>query len=505
MKKTLLILVIVCIPVAHVIAQKFPLGIFDAQTEVGNAKNGSGNYNAQTQEYSITGSGTNIWATHDEFHFVYKKMSGDFILTTKAAFVGKGVEQHRKWGWMVRQSLDTSSPHVNAVVHGDGLTSLQFRRTAGAITEEQKSTITHADVVRLERRGNRYYMSVAKSGELFTIDSLDLDLGDAVYVGLFVCSHNNAVSETAVFHNVRITIPAPATLIPYRQYLGSQLEIMDVEGATSKIIFQSARSIQAPNYMPDGNHLIYNSDGLIYKFDLKTLTPSVLNTGSITGNNNDHVISFDGKMLGISSSTKEDNASKVYTLPLTGGEPKQITPTGPSYLHGWSADGKYLVFVGQRNGDYDIYRVPSNGGEEVNLTNSKGLDDGCEYSRDGKYIYFNSVRNGSMQIYRMKPDGSDVEQLTNDALNNWFAHPSPDGKWIVFISFGQDVSPSDHPFYKHVYIRLMPANGGTPKVIAYLYGGQGTINTPCWSPDSKKIAFISNSSLLSEVYPVEKK
>ncbi|HRH51421.1 MAG TPA: biopolymer transporter TolR [Panacibacter sp.] len=505
MKKIIIILFVVCIPVMRVLAQKFPFGIFDAQTEVGNAKKGSCNYNMQTQEYIITGSGTNIWATHDEFQFLYKKMSGDFILTTNAAFIGKGVEEHRKWGWMVRQSLDTLSPHVNAVVHGDGLTSFQFRRTVGGITQEQKSSLTHADVVRLERKGNRYYMSVAHAGELFVMDSVDLDLGDNVYVGLFVCSHNNAVSETAVFRNVRITIPAPAALVPYKQYLGSQLEIMDVASATSNIIFQSPRSLQAPNYMPGGNHLIYNSEGLIYKFDLKTLTPSVLNTGSIKGNNNDHVISFNGKMLGISSSSKEDNASKVYTLPLSGGEPKQITPTGPSYLHGWSTDGKHLMFVGLRNGDYDIYKVPSAGGDEVNLTNSKGLDDGCEYSPDGKYIYFNSVRSGTMQIYRMKPDGSNVEQLTNDALNNWFAHPSPDGKWIVFISFGQDVSPSDHPFYKHVYIRLMPANGGTPRVIAYLYGGQGTMNTPCWSPDSKKIAFISNSNLLSEVYPVEKK
>jgi hypothetical protein len=250
MKKIFIIVLVVCIPVIRVFAQKFPLGIFDAQTEVGNAKKGMSKYNAQTQEYTITGSGTNIWATHDEFQFLYKKMSGDFILTTNAAFIGKGVEEHRKWGWMVRQSLDTSSPHVNAVVHGDGLTSLQFRRTAGATTEEKKSTLTHADVVRLERKGNRYYMSVAKNGELFVMDSVDLDLGDDVYVGLFVCSHNNTVSETAVFHNVRITIPAPATLVPYRQYLGSQLEIMDVATATSKIIFQSARSIQAPNYMP---------------------------------------------------------------------------------------------------------------------------------------------------------------------------------------------------------------------------------------------------------------
>jgi len=133
------------------------------------------------------------------------------------------------------------------------------------------------------------------------------------------------------------------------------------------------------------------------------------------------------------------------------------------------------------------------------------LDDGPEYTPDGKFIYFNSVRSGTMQIWRMKPDGSGQEQLTNDGLNNWFPHISPDGKWVVMITFGNDVSPSDHPFYKHVYLRMMPINGGTPKVIAYLYGGQGTINTPSWSPDGKKLAFISNSNFLSPLYPIERR
>lgn len=505
MKKTIIIFLMVTISLTRVVAQQFSVGIFDAQTDVGNvARKGSCLYNQQKQDYTIKGAGTNIWATHDEFHFVYKMMKGDFIVRTNAAFMGKGVEAHRKWGWMARTSLDSASAHVNAVVHGDGLTSLQFRKSTNTETEEKKFSLTAADVVQLERKGNRYIMSVARSGDTFIADSVDLDLGDNVYLGLFVCSHNPSVTETAVFHNVRIVIPAPATLTPYRQYIGSQLEILDAATGNSKIIYQSPRSIQAPNWMHDGNHLIYNSQGLIYKYDLKTNTPAVLNTGKVTGNNNDHVISFDGKMLGLSSSSKDDNASKVYSVSINGGEPKQITPTGPSYLHGWSPDRKYMVFVGQRNNEFDIYKIPSNGGKEIKLTDAKGLDDGCEYSPDGRYIYFNSVRSGLMQIYRMKPDGSNQEAVTNDELNNWFPHISPDGKWIVFISFGQDVKPGDHPFYKHVYLRLMPVNGGKPKVIAYLYGGQGTINTPSWSPDSKRIAFISNSDFLSEVYPTEK-
>lgn len=481
-------------------------GIFDADTDVGNVqKHGSVMYDPSSQEYTVEGAGTNMWFGHDEFHFVYKKMKGDFIVRTTAAFIGKGVEQHRKWGWMVRTSLDSSSTHINGVVHGDGLTSLQFRRTTGANTEEIKMPITGADVVQLERKGKVYKLSVAKNGDLFTEQQLsDVDLGDDVYVGIFVCSHNPAVLEKAVFRNVRIVVPAPDTLVPYKQYIGSHLEVMDVSNGFSKIIYQSKGSIQAPNWMNDGNRLLYNADGLLYTFDLKTTTPTLLNTGSAKQNNNDHVMSFDGKMLGISNFDKALKGSIVYTLPITGGEPKRITETAPSYLHGWSPDGKFLIFTGQRNNEFDIYKIPSSGGKEIQLTTAKGLDDGSEYTPDGQFIYFNSARTGTMQVWRMKPDGSNQEQITNDSLNNWFPHVSPDGKSIVYITFGKDVSASDHPFYKHVYIRMMPIGGGPSKVIAYLYGGQGTINTPSWSPDSKKIAFISNTNLLFPIFPTAK-
>jgi Tol biopolymer transport system component len=304
------------------------------------------------------------------------------------------------------------------------------------------------------------------------------------------------VLETGVFSNVRLTIPYHGVADQTTQMkLGSHLELLEVASGKRDIIYSVPYSIQAPNWVPDGKHLVFNDyRGIMYQFDLNTRKPVKINTGTITNNNNDHVISFDGKMLGLSSNVRSLGGSIIYTVPIGGGIPKQITPRGPSYLHGWSPDGESLVFCGERNGEFDVYKVPSAGGEEVRLTDSKGLDDGPEYTPDGKYIYFNSVRSGSMQIWRMKPDGSDQEQVTNDEFNNWFAHISPDGKWIVFISFlKEEVKPGIHPPYKHVYLRLMPFSGGSPKVIAYFYGGQGSINTPSWSPDSKRIAFVSNS------------
>jgi Tol biopolymer transport system component len=151
------------------------------------------------------------------------------------------------------------------------------------------------------------------------------------------------------------------------------------------------------------------------------------------------------------------------------------------------------VYVGERHDEFDIYKIPAAGGDEIRLTTATGLDDGPAYTPNGRYIYFNSTRSGLMQIWRMRPDGSGQEQVTNDGFNNWFPHISPDGKWIVYLSFGQDVAPDDHPFYKHVLLRLMRIGGGPARVIAYLYGGQGTINVPSWSPDSRRLAFVSNS------------
>ena len=476
-------------------------GIFEDRADIGPVLHKGGLvYNKSSGEYLVSGSGANIWAASDEAHFVWRKLKGNFILQARAKFIGAGVDPHRKLGWMIRQSLATDAATVIAAVHGDGLASLQYRKETGAAIAETKFATTAPDVIQLERKGKQFIMSVARSGELFSVQEVqEIDLGDEVYVGLFVCAHNKDVVEKAIFDNVRMVVPAREGLVQYREFLGSNVELFEMATGKRRVVYSEPFSLQAPNWMLDGKSLLYNKNGRIFQLDLASRKVSELNTGAVQNNNNDHVISFDGKMLGLSATSPDKKYnSVVYTVPITGGDPKQVTPVGPSYLHGWSPDGRWLTYTAQRNGDFDIYKIPSEGGEEVRLTTAPGLDDGPEYSPDGAYIYFNSARSGRMQLWRMKPDGTAQTQITNDTLNNWFPHPSPDGKWLLFLSFQADVKPDEHPFYKQVYLRMMPMEGGEPEVLAYLYGGQGTINTPSWSPDGKQFAFVSNSGLLLE-------
>jgi Tol biopolymer transport system component len=241
--------------------------------------------------------------------------------------------------------------------------------------------------------------------------------------------------------------------------------------------------------MPDGKNLLFNRNGRIEKIPVTGGTPQIIDTGFAVRCNNDHGISPDGTQLVISDQSQGEHQSLVYIVPIGGGTPRRITQKSPSYWHGWSPNGKTLAFVGQRIDDFDIYTVPVGGGEETGLTTAKGLDDGPEYSPDGKYIYFNSERTGHMQIWRMRADGSEQEQVTFDEFNNWFPHISPDGQQMVFLTY--DASVTGHPENKDVALRLMSLKDKKVTVLAKLFGGQGTINVPSWSPDGKQLSFVS--------------
>jgi len=431
-----------------------------------------------------------MWFDKDAYHFVWKKVSGDASVAADIKWIGKGGDPHRKACVIIRQTLDAESPYADAALHGSGLTSLQYRDVKGDMTHEIQSNVNAPVRIRIEKVGDYVSMSIARKDEKLhpAGGSFRIKFDEPYYIGLGVSAHDSNAIEQAVFSNVVITNTKEKSTMG--TILESTLETMAIESTDRKVLYHTVGHFEAPNWSRDGKYLLFNRDGKIFKIPVTGGgEPELINTGFAVKCNNDHGISPDGSQLAISDQSKGEGKSLIYIVPVTGGTPKQITPVGPSYWHGWSPDGKTLAYCAERNGNFDVYTVPVDGGTETRLTSAPGLDDGPEYSPDGKYIYFNSERTGTMQIWRMNADGSDQKQVTSDEFNNWFAHPSPDGKWIVFLSYEKDVK--GHPANKDVMLRLMPAAGGDIKVLAKLFGGQGTINVPSWSPDGSTIAFVS--------------
>ena len=316
---------------------------------------------------------------------------------------------------------------------------------------------------------------------------MTVDSPENVYAGLGVCSRDSTISETAVFSHLNFK---EIGVIPMEQrVVQSSLETIEIDSGKRTTVYSAKEHFEAPNWSRDGKTLYFNMEGHVYTIPVTGGKPKLLDTGFADRCNNDHGLSPDGKELAISDQTK-DGKSRIHILPSGGGTPRLITELGPSYWHGWSPDGQTLAYCAERGENFDIYTIRVHGGEETRLTTAPGLDDGPDYSPDGKYIYFNSERTGMMKIWRMKSDGSDQTQVTtNDGCNDWFPHPSPDGRWVVFVSYSKDVK--GHPPNKDVVLRVMSTSGGEPKILATLFGGQGTINVPSWSPDSKCFAFVS--------------
>jgi Tol biopolymer transport system component len=452
-----------------------------------------------------------MWGPMDAFHLVWKRATGNFALTADVHFIGKGTEDHRKAVLAVRQSLDPNAAYADVALHGDGLTALQFRPIPGAETSEVRSNVNAPVRIRIERRGSQFLMSAGNPGKpLVASIPATVSLDGPVYVGIGVCSHDAKVLETAVFSNVSIQ-ELPATE-PHAnpENVRSKISIYDFETKSVNVAYTADKLWEAPNWSPDGKYLIANSGGVIYRFVLDAkgaAQPEKLALNNGYDCNNDKALSPDGKRLAFSAQHSPAHGSQVYVSNADGTSPQMVTANIPSYFHGWSPDGRSLAFVGERGGNFDIYRVSSTGGKEERLTSSPGFDDGPDYSPDGKWIYINTDRSGGWDIWRFPAEGagpgdSKAERVTGDAGEDWFPHPSPDGKRLLFLTF--PAGTKGHDFKTAVQLRMVPlpssdAPAQLPKngdddaipVLTQFFGGQGSINVNSWSPDSKKFAFVS--------------
>lgn len=475
-----------------------PLGLFTEHQDVGTVRHaGSTQYDAANGTYTITGSGENMWFAVDDFQFAWKEMSGDVALTADIRFPNPGGNNHRKAVLMIRQTLDPGSTMVDVALHGDGLTSLQFRDTANAATHEVESAVSAPERVRLEKRGDRLYAFVSGSdGKLYPAGAaIRVPMSGSFFVGLGVSAHDKDRSETAVFSHVTLE---PLPPMEGKGTLWSVLETVNVASTDRRVAYLARTHFEAPNWSHEGSFLLVNrseaGEGRLVHLDwqaknLAATDPRVLPSGDQVHVNNDHGLAPDNAQIAFSDNSAPDHTSRVYVMPVAGGTPRQITPTGPSYWHGWSPDGKTLAFVGQRAGEFDIYTVPVSGGTETRLTTAPGLDDGPEYSPDGKTIFFCSVRSGHMQLWHMNADGTNQQPLLTEETDDWFPHISPDGKLIAYVAFPSHTE--GHPPDKDVEVRVLDLQTHRTRTLAKVFGGQGTMNVPSWSPDSQRLAFVS--------------
>ena len=478
-------LLLLSLPLA---AQTF--GIFENHQDVGiNPKAGSAEFDAATGRYTVTGGGANIWATSDAFQYVWKKLSGDVTFSADVEWIGKGAVEHRKATLMLRQTLDPDSPYVDVALHGNGMTSLQYRENKQGLTREVRSTLDGPSHIRIERRDDQFTLFAGGAdGKMQSTGPITVALKDPIYAGLAVCSHDANILETAVFSNVKIETKP-------KERMTSVISIFDMQSKFSRVLLSVDHHLEAPNWSPDGKSLLVNYGGDLYRVPLDRPRLERVDLGDVHGVNNDHGISPDSSTFAVSAQGPA-GGSQVYLVP-TSPDPKArlVTPDAPSYFHGFAPDGKYFAFVGQRAGNFDLYRMPVAGGPEERLTSNVGYDDGPDYSPDGNWIYFNSNRSGSWDIWRIPPDGAGpddakAERVTSDEMEDWFPHPSPDGKWIVFLSFPKGTE--GHPANQHVQLRFIAADEtpAKPHFLMKLFGGQGTMNVNSWSPDSTRFAFI---------------
>ena len=491
MRNQLLLTIVAILPSLLAPENGPPIGLFESHCDVGSPLHaGFVAFDNATGAYTVAGSGENMWFDRDAFHFAWKRASGDVALMADVAFLGAGTDPHRKACLMIRQSLEADSAYVDVALHGDGLTSLQFREARGAATHEVQANMRALRRLRIEKRGRYALMFLAAEGRdpEYSGAAVRISLESPFYVGIGVCSHNKNVTERAVFSKVELTSPLPPP--SSRPILYSTLETQAISSTDRRVVHvtpgahRSAQLVERWSVLDLQSRRPHLSDRRGWRQCGRSSTPpSPPAATTITARR-----PMDQCWRSATSLRRRDDRSSTHSRSQgepRGGSRRKDPPTGTAGL----PMGRPWPSAASAQGEFDIYTIPAEGGSETRLTTAKGLDDGPEYSPDGKFIYFNSVRSGTMQIWRMQVDGTGQEQVTSDEFNNWFPHLSPDGRRMVFLSYEKHVI--GHPENQDVTLRLMTLSTKKIDVLARLFGGQGTINVPCWSPDGRRIAFVT--------------
>jgi WD40 repeat protein len=466
------------------------MGQFEAGTDVGTVLHpGRSSYDTATRSYKLSGSGENMWFADDDFHFLWKRVSGDVTLTADIAFPAPGGNAHRKAVLMIRQSLSADSAYADAALHGDGLTSLQARTRTGSNTHEVQANVTAPARLRLVKRGDRIFLFTAPAGEAlrFAGGSVRLELQEPFYIGLGVCSHDATALETAVFANVAIEPGGDAA--PGQLY--STLETISVASTDARAVYVTPGRLAAPAWTPDGASLLYARDGRLERVLSGGGAAQPVATGANAHIGGALALSPDGDKLAFADFTQEGKPV-LYVAPATGGPAQRLSVPAPAWSPAWTPDGKSLLYVAERDGRVRICSLDMESGAETRLSSGEGRDEAPATSPDGAYVYFQSNRSGTWQIWRMRPDGSRPNQLTAEDGNNGAPHVSPDGQRLVFLNWDAGVEePHDTP----VTLRIMNLNDRKASVLAEFTGGMGSIESPSWSPDGKRVAFVSYQML----------
>jgi TolB protein len=482
---------LLCLPAHFTLAQNAGerIGIFDGHADIGAVViPGTASFDAAAKTYTVTAAGENMWTNRDAFYLLWKKVSGDVQLTADIAFPRELGRAHRKAVLIVKQDLAADGAYADVAIHGSGLSALQYRRAKGANTQDIELNIDFPKTARVIKRGDVISMFLSMHGEPLHQSgaSIKLHFDGPFYVGIGLCSHDQDMTETAVFSRVDLRKPAPAA---GRSELFSSVQTIQTEDKFRRaMMVRTVKGrIGAVNWSADGQTLYFNQDGRIEKMPVIGGRPENVAIAPHLWCDDNHGLSPDNSQLAVSCASAAGKPLSLYIVPLAGGAARQLTHGGNAEFHGWSLDGTTIAFTGVHAGHSDVYVSPAQGGEAKQLT-SAGINDGPDFGPDGR-IYFTSDRSGTAQVWRMNADGTQPGQLTRDSGSDRFPHVAANGKQLVYLNTASAGEPAD------ATLRVMNLADGQSRVLVDVYGGNGTLNAPSWSPDNHHFAFTAYDRL----------